>query len=225
MNGRLRSELPATLEIGDELPKRPGRLIGELIECGQVLEVFCELRSHGVVDNVRHRSILRCRLETEGLVKFGIEVDRYAARFSWHDRKVASERCDVKASSETQGNMKKPETRKRVSPESGGTKTPPVNGRGKPKARPPRERSDYQIVVSKRVEKQIESLPLDIRRLVVTRIGKLAVDPRPSGCEALVGRTGQYRVRQGAYRIVYQVDDDLRLVSIANVAHRRQVYR
>lgn len=89
MTGRLRSKLPATLEIRDELPEGPGWLVGELIECGQILEVVRELCSHGIIYDVRHRAVLRRRLETESVEKFNVEVDRYTARFGWHDTKVA----------------------------------------------------------------------------------------------------------------------------------------
>lgn len=82
MTGRLRSKLPAPLEIRDELPEGPGRLVGELIECGQILEVLCELCSHGVVNSVRQSSILRGRIAAESLEQFGFEVDRYPARSS-----------------------------------------------------------------------------------------------------------------------------------------------
>jgi mRNA interferase RelE/StbE len=55
-------------------------------------------------------------------------------------------------------------------------------------------------------------------------IDALADDPRPSGCAKLAGRD-DYRIRVGDYRVVYAVDDDKRVVLIARIAHRREVYR
>jgi mRNA interferase RelE/StbE len=55
-------------------------------------------------------------------------------------------------------------------------------------------------------------------------IDALGFDPRPAGVVKLAGRD-DYRVRLGDYRIVYAVDDDERLVIVARVAHRREVYR
>jgi mRNA interferase RelE/StbE len=52
----------------------------------------------------------------------------------------------------------------------------------------------------------------------------LAEDSRPPGAVKLVGRD-DYRVRVGDYRVVYAVDDDDRLVIVARIAHRREVYR
>jgi mRNA interferase RelE/StbE len=52
----------------------------------------------------------------------------------------------------------------------------------------------------------------------------LSGDPRPSGCEKLSGQE-RYRVRQGAYRILYEVDDRNRVVTVVKIGHRRDVYR
>jgi mRNA interferase RelE/StbE len=59
----------------------------------------------------------------------------------------------------------------------------------------------------------------------VTRaIEQLADDPRPAGAVRLAG-LDDYRIRVGDHRIVYAVDDGRRLVLIARIAHRREVYR
>jgi mRNA interferase RelE/StbE len=55
-------------------------------------------------------------------------------------------------------------------------------------------------------------------------IDALAAEPRPRGAEKLAGRDG-YRIRVGDYRVVYAVDDGDRLVLVARIAHRREVYR
>ena len=55
-------------------------------------------------------------------------------------------------------------------------------------------------------------------------IDALAANPRPVGCVKLAGRD-DYRIRVGDYRVVYAVDDDERLVLVARIAHRREVYR
>ncbi len=58
------------------------------------------------------------------------------------------------------------------------------------------------------------------------RIATLADDPRPPQSRRLVGvSTGAYRLRQGDYRVVYEVDDDALEVTVTRVAHRRDVYR
>ncbi len=58
----------------------------------------------------------------------------------------------------------------------------------------------------------------------MTRIRGLADDPRPRGCEKLSGAE-KYRLRQGAIRVVYQIDDTDLVVMVVKVGHRRDVYR
>ena len=58
----------------------------------------------------------------------------------------------------------------------------------------------------------------------MARIRSLGDDPRPSGCVKLTGAE-KYRVRQGAYRILYTIEDDRVVVTIVRVAHRKSVYR
>jgi len=55
-------------------------------------------------------------------------------------------------------------------------------------------------------------------------ISLLAIDPRPPGAKALQGRDG-LRVRVGDYRIIYSVHDDVLLVVVVTVGHRKDVYR
>lgn len=63
-----------------------------------------------------------------------------------------------------------------------------------------------------------------LRARFTTAIDDLAHDPRPAGVVRLAGRD-DYRIRIGDYRIVYAVDDDERVVIVARIAHRREVYR
>lgn len=53
----------------------------------------------------------------------------------------------------------------------------------------------------------------------------LAQEPRPSGAKKLVGGEGEWRVRTGDYRIVYVINDDVLLVLVVAVDHRREIYQ
>jgi len=73
--------------------------------------------------------------------------------------------------------------------------------------------------------KEIEDIPnRKDRRRIVERIRILGGEPRPPGCQKLSGQD-RYRVRQGAYRIVYSIHDETRVVRVVKVAHRKDVYR
>ena len=83
----------------------------------------------------------------------------------------------------------------------------------------------YELLIKPSAVKEIERLSgKENRRRIVRRIQALANDPRPKGCLKLVGRE-RYRVRQGAYRVVYSVDDKERTVVIVKVGRRGDVYR
>jgi mRNA interferase RelE/StbE len=56
------------------------------------------------------------------------------------------------------------------------------------------------------------------------RIGSLADNPRPVGCEKLSGQE-KYRIRQGNCRIIYSIRDAELIVWVVKVGHRREVYR
>lgn len=83
----------------------------------------------------------------------------------------------------------------------------------------------YRVEVDHRAAKQLVKLPRQEQRRVQERIDELAVNPRPEGCVKLTGTRNGYRIRSGDYRIVYTVDDGVRVVSVTRVAHRREVYR
>lgn len=82
----------------------------------------------------------------------------------------------------------------------------------------------YRLEIRKRAETDIEWLPEAVARRVISTIGRLPDDPRPPGGKKLIP-AGAYRLRLGDYRIVYEVDDASKLVTITRVRHRREVYR
>jgi mRNA interferase RelE/StbE len=82
----------------------------------------------------------------------------------------------------------------------------------------------YKVYFRESVEKDFSVVPKKDLKKILRRIEALAENPRPSGCEKLTGRE-RYRVRQGQYRIVYSVQDEVLTVWIVKVGHRKDVYR
>ena len=84
--------------------------------------------------------------------------------------------------------------------------------------------ANYRLVIRRSAGKEIEALPPKDRRRVVAKIQALAANPRPAGCEKLSGEE-KYRLRQGDYRILYEIVDRELIVTVVKVGNRRDVYR
>ena len=84
----------------------------------------------------------------------------------------------------------------------------------------------YSVLIKTSAAKELEAVePRGVRIRIVARIQALTSTPRPPGSQKLAGEEERYRIRQGAYRIVYSVDDDARIVEVFKIGHRREVYR
>ena len=82
----------------------------------------------------------------------------------------------------------------------------------------------WRIVFRKSVAKDLKRIPqVDIQR-ILGAINSLADDPRRAGAEKLSGQE-RYRVRQGRYRILYEIIEDEVVIVVVKVGHRRDVYR
>jgi mRNA interferase RelE/StbE len=84
--------------------------------------------------------------------------------------------------------------------------------------------ASYKVLVKRSAAKELEGLPPKVRRQVATKIAGLAATPRPQGAEKLSGQE-KYRIRQGAYRVLYSIDDTAETVTVVKIGHRRDVYR
>lgn len=82
----------------------------------------------------------------------------------------------------------------------------------------------YELQIRPSAVKELESLPGQHRHRVIARIQLLAEDCRPPECQKLTGGD-RYRIRQGAFRVLYEVDDGARTVTVVKIGHRRDVYR
>ncbi len=82
----------------------------------------------------------------------------------------------------------------------------------------------YDIEFKKSVDKDVRGIPTSDLKKILLKIEGLRDDPRPDGCVKLAG--GEYfRVRQGDYRIVYEIHDSKLLVVVIKIGNRREVYR
>lgn len=84
--------------------------------------------------------------------------------------------------------------------------------------------ASYELTFKKSVAKDLRVFPKQDVKRIMQRIRLLADDPRPVGCEKLSGQE-RYRLRQGAYRIIYEIEDARLIVLVVKVGHRRDGYR
>jgi len=82
----------------------------------------------------------------------------------------------------------------------------------------------YRLEFYKRVERSISEFPPVIQTRVLNAVEKLQMNPRSTGCKALTGRHGYYRIRVGDYRIIYKIKDEVLLIIVIAVGHRRNIY-
>jgi mRNA interferase RelE/StbE len=83
----------------------------------------------------------------------------------------------------------------------------------------------YTIDVTNAAARELRRLTPEVQLRLNAVLIALEDDPRPAGCRKLKGRTDEYRVRDGDYRIVYKIRDRQLLVVVIHVGNRRDVYR
>ena len=82
----------------------------------------------------------------------------------------------------------------------------------------------YRIEISRRAAKAVVSLDKPLRRKILAAIDALSGNPRPVGCKKLAGQQA-WRIRVGEYRIIYEIHDQVLLVIVVDIGHRREIYR
>lgn len=83
----------------------------------------------------------------------------------------------------------------------------------------------YQVVLGKTAKSDLHHLDATWQRRVAKQLLTLTTDPRPSGVTKLRGVENEWRIRVGDYRIIYEIDDEKRIVTVLRIRHRREVYR
>ena len=82
----------------------------------------------------------------------------------------------------------------------------------------------YRVELQRSAERDLARLADSVFERIAAAIALLAEHPRPPGSQKLTGLPA-YRVRVGDYRIIYEVSDAPRTVTVTRVRHRREVYR
>lgn len=99
-------------------------------------------------------------------------------------------------------------------------------GEGQGRAPQVRQALTWSVVISRKALKEMASLPKPVVARITEAIDDLREEPRPAGVKKLKGREEYlWRIRIGNYRVVYSIEDKIRVVEVRDVGHRSSIYR
>ena len=82
----------------------------------------------------------------------------------------------------------------------------------------------YRVEFERRAEKELAALPTQSRVRIIKALDQLVLNPRKAAnVKALHG--GGYRLRVGDYRVLYRIQDEVLLILVVEIGHRREIYR
>jgi mRNA interferase RelE/StbE len=82
----------------------------------------------------------------------------------------------------------------------------------------------YRIIIAEPAIKALGKLQRKVQRQISEKIDALVDNPRPAGAEKLQG-VDLFRIRSGDYRVIYQIKDDVLIVLVVRIGHRKDIYR
>ena len=85
--------------------------------------------------------------------------------------------------------------------------------------------ANYKIEIIASAEKSLKKIPKKDILKIVEAIQILSITPFPEGCRKLKGEEDVYRVRQGNYRIIYEVIEKKLIVLVLKIGHRKDIYK
>ncbi|MBN3888659.1 MAG: type II toxin-antitoxin system RelE/ParE family toxin [Nostoc sp. JL31] len=83
----------------------------------------------------------------------------------------------------------------------------------------------YKVEILRGALKQLKKIPSELQERIQIKIDDLATEPRPNGVKKLKGKENAYRIRIGDYRVIYDIFDDLLVVNVVEVGHRKNIYK
>ncbi len=83
----------------------------------------------------------------------------------------------------------------------------------------------YIVVIRKQALKELEHLPKKDNQQISKAVDKLSDNPRPDGCKKLKGESEHmWRIRVGNYRVLYTIEDQIKIVEVRKIGHRKDIY-
>lgn len=82
----------------------------------------------------------------------------------------------------------------------------------------------YTVLGVSRLERQLSRINKKDYEKIEAAVYALGEQPRPANCQKLKGRDA-WRIRIGEHRVIYEIDDDARVVTVVEAGHRKEIYR
>jgi mRNA interferase RelE/StbE len=83
----------------------------------------------------------------------------------------------------------------------------------------------YEVYLERAGEQDLKRLSAEKFHRILPQIKALSENPRPFGCHKISGSKSDWRIRVGDYRVLYEIDDKVKIVKVFRIRHRREVYR
>jgi mRNA interferase RelE/StbE len=87
------------------------------------------------------------------------------------------------------------------------------------------EKNSYNVIVAQKAKKDLLKIPQLYVASIIKTLKSLESNPRPFGCIKLSGSKDTYRIREGVYRIIYTIKDEILTVEVVKIDHRKDVYK
>jgi mRNA interferase RelE/StbE len=83
----------------------------------------------------------------------------------------------------------------------------------------------YAVTIQRKAQKELDAVSSPFYEKIEEELIALGDNPRPVGCQLMKGSERSWRIRIGPYRLIYEIDDKTKTVTVIKVGHRREVYR
>ncbi|MEI6707613.1 MAG: type II toxin-antitoxin system RelE/ParE family toxin [Methylococcales bacterium] len=83
----------------------------------------------------------------------------------------------------------------------------------------------YDIIIKPSAEKSFAKLPKAQQIKIINAIENLAINPRPQGFKKLKSTAELYRIRVGDYRVIYSIDNNVLIITVVKIGHRKEIYK
>lgn len=83
----------------------------------------------------------------------------------------------------------------------------------------------YKIIFKHQVEKDLRKIDNQLINKIIKKIELLSENPLPQNSKKLLNTERTYRLRVGDYRVIYQLDEETKELTIYYIRHRKDVYK